>query len=77
MRIWLLELLRQSGEFEDVVAASAAKKPRTTEELQGLRWLHEALRRDGACQWPHEMAKDGSFIQLASLDQLYKIFERC
>ncbi|CAE6931966.1 Mlh1 [Symbiodinium sp. CCMP2592] len=67
----------QSGEFEDIVAASAAKRQRTTEDLQGLRWLHEALRRDGECQWPRELAKDGTFLELASLDQLYKIFERC
>ena len=67
----------QSGEFDDIVAASAAKRQRTTEELQGLRWLHEALRRDGECQWPRELATDGTFLELASLDQLYKIFERC
>ena len=32
----------ESGEFEDVVAASAAKKPRLAEDLQSLRLLHEA-----------------------------------
>jgi DNA mismatch repair protein MLH1 len=26
---------------------------------------------------PHEHAKDGTFVQIASLEQLYKVFERC
>ncbi|CAK9041056.1 unnamed protein product [Durusdinium trenchii] len=65
-----------AGEFEDV-AAAATKRPRTSpQELQGLRWLHEAVRK-GLCKWPTNFTKDGTVLDLVSLDQLYKIFERC
>lgn len=68
----------EAGEFEDVATALAAKRPSSGgQELQGLRQLHEAVRRDGACCWPRELARDGSLLDLVSLDQLYKIFERC
>eukprot|EP00929_Paragymnodinium_shiwhaense_P062415 TRINITY_DN3115_c3_g1_i1.p1 TRINITY_DN3115_c3_g1~~TRINITY_DN3115_c3_g1_i1.p1 ORF type:complete len:824 (-),score=227.06 TRINITY_DN3115_c3_g1_i1:150-2543(-) len=71
-----------SGEFEDVAAAAMAaskKRARTAgpNPLEGLRWLHEAIRRDGACQWPGVYSTDGTVLELASLDQLYRIFERC
>ncbi|CAJ1427999.1 unnamed protein product [Effrenium voratum] len=61
----------QRGEFEDVVAA--AKRPRTC-PLQGLRWLHEVTRKEGS-SWPRDFAKNGTLLDLVSLDQLYKIFE--
>eukprot|EP00930_Biecheleria_cincta_P004848 TRINITY_DN10577_c0_g1_i1.p1 TRINITY_DN10577_c0_g1~~TRINITY_DN10577_c0_g1_i1.p1 ORF type:complete len:794 (-),score=166.55 TRINITY_DN10577_c0_g1_i1:284-2665(-) len=68
----------EAGEFEDIAAALAAKKRSSGgQELQGLRQLHEAVRRDAACCWPRELARDGSLLDLVSLDQLYKIFERC
>jgi len=68
----------EAGEFEDIAAALTAKKRSSGgQELQGLRQLHEAVRRDGACCWPRELARDGSLLDLVSLDQLYKIFERC
>jgi len=78
----MLNAALEAGEFEDVVAAAAAssrKRARTVgpNALEELRWLHEALRRDGACRLPGEFARDGTVLELVSLDQLYKIFERC
>lgn len=72
----------EAGEFEDVVAAAAAtsrKRARLAgpNALEQLRWLHDAVRRDGACRLPGEFARDGTVLDLVSLDQLYKIFERC
>jgi len=69
----------EAGEFEDVASAAAAKRPRLAgpQDLQGLRWLHEAIRRDGSCCWPRKLTKDGTVLDLVSLDNLYKIFERC
>lgn len=74
----------EAGEFEDVVAAAAAaaatrKRARTVgpNALEELRWIHEAVRRDSACQWPAELMRDGTVLELVSLDQLYRIFERC
>jgi DNA mismatch repair protein MLH1 len=72
----------EAGEFEDVVAAAQAasrKRARTCgpNVLQELKWLHEAMRRDGACRLPGELARDGTVLELVSLDQLYRIFERC
>jgi DNA mismatch repair protein MLH1 len=78
----MLNAAVEAGEFEDVVAAAAAssrKRARTVgpNALEELRWLYEALRRDGACRLPGEFARDGTVLELVSLDQLYKIFERC
>merc|ERR1719440_945355 len=72
----------EAGEFEDVAAAAAAasrKRARTVgpNVLEELRWLHEALRRDAACRLPGEFARDGTVLELVSLDQLHRIFERC
>lgn len=74
----------EAGDFEDVAAAAEARKKRSRTAaaspgtaLEGLRWLHEAMMRDGACQWPAEYSRDGTVIELVSLNQLYRIFERC
>eukprot|EP00933_Yihiella_yeosuensis_P041054 TRINITY_DN35499_c0_g1_i1.p1 TRINITY_DN35499_c0_g1~~TRINITY_DN35499_c0_g1_i1.p1 ORF type:complete len:797 (+),score=175.10 TRINITY_DN35499_c0_g1_i1:57-2447(+) len=72
----------EGGEFQDVAtaAAAAAKKRQRgsgPEELHGLRYLHEAIRRDASCLWPAGFSRDGTVIELVSLDQLYRIFERC
>mmetsp|Transcript_13521 Transcript_13521/g.29678 ORF Transcript_13521/g.29678 Transcript_13521/m.29678 type:complete len:771 (-) Transcript_13521:98-2410(-) len=71
-----------AGGFSDVGAAAEAasrKRARTSapNALERLRWLHEAIRRDCACQWPSAYARDGTVLELVSLDQLYRIFERC
>lgn len=74
----------EAGEFEDVVSAAAGlrlrkrqKSASCAEALQTLRWLHESVRRDAACRWPSTLATDGTFLDLVSLDQLYRVFERC
>lgn len=73
----------EAGEFEDVGSAAAAaagrKRARLAgpDVLQSLRWLHEAVRRDGACRWPAIFGRDRTVTELVSLDQLYRIFERC
>eukprot|EP00928_Gymnodinium_smaydae_P043581 TRINITY_DN29165_c0_g1_i1.p1 TRINITY_DN29165_c0_g1~~TRINITY_DN29165_c0_g1_i1.p1 ORF type:complete len:876 (-),score=231.36 TRINITY_DN29165_c0_g1_i1:104-2668(-) len=76
----------EAGEFEDVAAAAmaasaaSAKRARrggSQTALEGLRWLHEAVRKDGSCRWPADYTRDGTVVELASLNQLYRIFERC
>jgi len=62
--------------------SSSRKRARTTAPagnavLESLRWLHEALQRDGKCQLPTEYTRDGTVVELVSLNQLYRIFERC
>lgn len=69
-----------SGEFEDVGdAAAAAKRARVAgpRALEELRWLHETVRLDRDCLFPAEFGRDTSVLDLVSLDQLYRIFERC
>jgi len=71
----------ESGEFADVAEAAAASRKRARSvgpnALEQLRWLHEAIRKDGTCRFPKEMAQDGTVVELVTLDQLYRIFERC
>lgn len=70
-----------AGEFEDVVAAAMARRKRMRvaepNGLQTLQWLYEAIKRGGGCKWPAEYGRDNTIVELASLDQLYRIFERC
>mmetsp|Transcript_46364 Transcript_46364/g.110402 ORF Transcript_46364/g.110402 Transcript_46364/m.110402 type:complete len:793 (+) Transcript_46364:53-2431(+) len=71
-----------SGEVEDVAqAAIEAQKKRartgSARPLQKLRWLHETICQDNHALWPCELERDGSVLDLVSLEQLFKIFERC
>mmetsp|Transcript_18182 Transcript_18182/g.42286 ORF Transcript_18182/g.42286 Transcript_18182/m.42286 type:complete len:785 (+) Transcript_18182:52-2406(+) len=71
-----------AGEFEDVAQAAMEaqkKRPRLggSRPLQKMRWLHENICQDGHAMWPCELENDGSILDLVSLEQLYKIFERC